>query len=158
MDKRGQAATEFLLTHGWAFMCILAAVAALAYFGVLQPDRYMPERCAFPAGMDCIDKAVVNTETDQVTFALKNNVGSPVNITGVDVSLVKNCGGVARWRVDDLAWGETARIDHEQGFIVTVECTKDITAGKFYEEVVVTYRNTDTGLSHPAVGEIRARA
>lgn len=34
-SRRGQAAMEFLMTYGWAILVVLAAVAALAYFGVL---------------------------------------------------------------------------------------------------------------------------
>ena len=41
--RKGQAALEFLMTYGWAILVVLAAIAALAYFGVLSPDRFLPE-------------------------------------------------------------------------------------------------------------------
>ena len=40
--KKGQAAMEFLMTYGWAILVVLAAIAALAYFGVLSPARFLP--------------------------------------------------------------------------------------------------------------------
>ena len=43
--KKGQAAMEFLMTYGWAILVVLVAIGALAYFGVLSPDRFLPERC-----------------------------------------------------------------------------------------------------------------
>ena len=36
--KKSQAAMEFLMTYGWAILVVLAAIAALAYFGVLNPE------------------------------------------------------------------------------------------------------------------------
>lgn len=36
-NRKGQAAMEFLMTYGWAILVVLAAIGALAYFGVLSP-------------------------------------------------------------------------------------------------------------------------
>ena len=55
MRKKAQAAMEFLMTYGWAILVVLAAIAALAYFGVLSPDRFLPSKCVFPSGFGCID-------------------------------------------------------------------------------------------------------
>jgi len=41
-SKKGQEAMEFLMTYGWAILVVLLAIAALAYFGVLNPERYLP--------------------------------------------------------------------------------------------------------------------
>ena len=49
-SKRAQAAMEFLMTYGWAILVVLAAIGALAYFGVLSPDRFLPEKCTLPSG------------------------------------------------------------------------------------------------------------
>ena len=38
--KKGQAAIEFLMTWGWAVLVVLIAIGALAYFGVLSPDKF----------------------------------------------------------------------------------------------------------------------
>lgn len=40
MNKNGQTATEFLLKYGWAIFVIGVTIAALAYFGVLDPHQY----------------------------------------------------------------------------------------------------------------------
>lgn len=39
-DKRGQAAMEYLMTYGWSILIVLIAVAALFYFGVLDPEQF----------------------------------------------------------------------------------------------------------------------
>jgi len=55
--KRSQAAMEFLMTYGWAILVVLAAIVALAYFGVLNPARFIPETCTLPStsGLACLD-------------------------------------------------------------------------------------------------------
>jgi len=49
MFKRAQAAMEFLMTYGWAILVVLAAIGALAYFGVLSPGNLLPHKCEFSA-------------------------------------------------------------------------------------------------------------
>ena len=43
--KKAQAALEFLMTYGWAILVVLAAIGALAYFGVLSPSNFLPSKC-----------------------------------------------------------------------------------------------------------------
>ncbi len=64
--KKGQAALEFLMTYGWAILVVLAAVGALAYFGVLSPGKFLPEKCITtnPAISCAGGKAVINPEAN----------------------------------------------------------------------------------------------
>jgi hypothetical protein len=48
---------EFLMTYGWAILVVIAAIAALAYFGVLSPDKMLPERTTFQAPLPSVDNA-----------------------------------------------------------------------------------------------------
>jgi len=77
--KKAQAAMEFLMTYGWAILVVLVAIGALAYFGVLNPQRFLPDSCQGPAGFDCIDKAQVDASgaagTDYIEIIAKNNIG-----------------------------------------------------------------------------------
>ena len=54
-SQRGQAALEFLTTYGWAFLVILVVIGALAYFGVLDPSKFVPERCTMQQEFTCKD-------------------------------------------------------------------------------------------------------
>ncbi|MBD3163915.1 hypothetical protein GF323_01835 [Candidatus Woesearchaeota archaeon] len=84
--KRAQAAMEFLMTYGWAILVVLVAIGALAYFGVLSPERFLPERCDGPAGLTCLDKATViagdaaTAGEAYLEIAMKNNLGYPILI------------------------------------------------------------------------------
>ncbi|MBU1202009.1 MAG: hypothetical protein KJ583_06015 [Nanoarchaeota archaeon] len=71
MNKKGQAALEFLTTYGWAFLVILIMIGALSYFGVLNPTKYVPESCTFASPFQC-DDAVIMTNGD-VTMKFRNN-------------------------------------------------------------------------------------
>ena len=86
-SKRGQAAMEFLMTYGWAILVVLAAIGALAYFGVLSPDRFLPEKCTMPSGIACLD---FTQSGDTVTLSVQNAAG--FDMSGVVVNLEDDTG------------------------------------------------------------------
>jgi len=94
--KKGQAAMEFLMTYGWAILVVLAAIGALAYFGVLSPNKLLPERTQFQAPLANADIAEIsiNTVTDVITveIAFRNNVGYGINVTNGTGSITDLCG------------------------------------------------------------------
>ncbi|MDD9953828.1 MAG: hypothetical protein OXR66_05830 [Candidatus Woesearchaeota archaeon] len=94
--KRGQAALEFIMTYGWAILAVLAAIAALAYFGVLNPGKYVPDKCLFKTGITCTDFLITETSGTEVTvqFTMQNDMGEAITIDAVsDVQAeIKNNG------------------------------------------------------------------
>ena len=80
VNKRGQAAMEFLMTYGWAIMVVLVAISALAYFGVLSPDKFLPNKCFLEAGIGCTDFKV---QEDSVTLVLQNGKGEDITISEI---------------------------------------------------------------------------
>jgi len=83
MNKKAQAATEFLMTYGWAILVVGVAIAALAYFGVLSPSRFLPNKCTMPSGVACIDYKVDATD---VTMILQNSLGYTINVTSINLA------------------------------------------------------------------------
>lgn len=53
--KRGQVALEFLTTYGWAILVLLVAIGVLGQFGVLSPDRLLPDNCDMGVNFRCHD-------------------------------------------------------------------------------------------------------
>ena len=88
MDKRSQAALEFLTTYAWAFLVIIIMITSLAYFGVLKPSKILPSRCNFGTELRCIDYAITYGTGSDGTFKLrlKNSVGEPITVTAFTVS------------------------------------------------------------------------
>jgi len=154
MNKKGQAAMEFLMTYGWAILVVIAAIAALAYFGVLDPSRLLPEKCEFPAGLDCVDKPSIDTDASTVQMAMKNNIGFSMEILDVSTSSSMSGCELGNWSTNDA----DNIVPNNAGFILTLVCNNTISSGKFDETVTVQYNNTETGLIHNAVGVLRGKA
>ena len=85
MNRKGQAAIEFLLTYGWAILIVLAAVSSSVYFGVLKSDRFLPEICVMPpsSGLFCED---FSSSPGIILLRIKNNNPESINITSASVS------------------------------------------------------------------------
>lgn len=73
MNKKAQAAMEFLMTYGWAILVVLIAIGALAYFGVLSPDKLLPDKCTIGtgSGLYC-EEFTSSASADTVTLRVKN--------------------------------------------------------------------------------------
>ncbi|MFP4111670.1 MAG: hypothetical protein ACLFPQ_06660 [Candidatus Woesearchaeota archaeon] len=84
--KKGQSALEFLTTYGWAFLVALIMIGALAYFGVLNPSRYLPERCNFGSEVTCSDFILDASGEDRVILRLTNNIGETVRVGEVNLT------------------------------------------------------------------------
>ena len=88
MNKRGQAAMEFLMTYGWAILVVLIAIGALAYFGVLNPEKFVQDRCVItPIQLKCSDyNAVESAGTTTVTFRIKNDLPDDIDIDTIAIT------------------------------------------------------------------------
>jgi hypothetical protein len=66
-NKKSQQAMEFLMTYGWSILVVLVAIGALAYFGVLDPKQFVPNRCIC-SGTDGYEKLVDAETIDGVSY------------------------------------------------------------------------------------------
>ena len=140
MYKKGQAAMEFLMTYGWAILVVLAAIGALAYFGVLSPDRFLPEKCTLPAGIACLDFRYTGTA---IEMAIQN--GGGFDMTNVSVAVDgTGCTGTDSTTQTTLTNGQQATY--------SIACTPS--SGKFKGTVTISYVNQETSMAHDKVGEI----
>ncbi|MBR9692197.1 hypothetical protein GOV06_05430 [Candidatus Woesearchaeota archaeon] len=140
MYKKGQAAMEFLMTYGWAILVVLAAIAALAYFGVLSPDRFLPEKCTMPSGIACIDFRYSGTA---IEMAIQNGAG--FDMTGISVAVNgTGCNAADNSTQTTLTNGQQA----------TYSVTCSPASGKFKGDVTFAYTNQATSMAHTKVGEI----
>ena len=93
MKKKSQVALEFLTTYGWAFLVVLVMIGALAYFGVLDPSNFLPEKCIFGAGIGCIEYAGFAGPTGNISARLVNGFGYAITIEDVTATVTGE-GGV----------------------------------------------------------------
>ncbi|MEA3514232.1 MAG: hypothetical protein U9R34_02050 [Nanoarchaeota archaeon] len=145
MTKKGQAAMEFLMTYGWAILVVLAAIAALAYFGVLSPDRFLPNKCTLPSGMACLDFTVV--DTGAVSIVMQNSLG--FEMRNAQASIV----------VDNETCTSTNTMNMTNGAKDTFTftgCTNIVgqEGSKLNADLKIAYTNAASGLSHVASGSL----
>ena len=136
-SRKAQAALEFLMTYGWAILVVLVAIGALAYFGVLSPDQFLPNKCTLQAGVACLDHKATATG---VTVVIQNSMG--YDLANVSVTAT-GCGTV---NGTSLANGDKATY--------TIGC--NLTGSKYSGDLDFAYTNTDTGLSKTNKGTITA--
>lgn len=162
MFKKGQAAMEFLMTYGWAILVVLAAIGALAYFGVLSPEKMVPERTTFTAPFPSSESAVVTGNTVQV--ALTNNFGQKVEIlnTNASASAVGDCTGpvnVSVVRIGSTANPTNLNVSNGETFILEWVCgdfNGKTSGDRFDTDLTFQYR-TPSGLEHPHTGSVNGK-
>ena len=139
MRNKGQAAMEFLMTYGWAILVVLAAIAALAYFGVLAPSKFLPEKCTLPSGVACIDSSGTAAG---FTFVIKNANG--FDMSNITINVEGTGCTAAATGLAELANNEQATY--------TVSCAP--AKGQFSGTLSVSYVRTDTGVPHTVSGDL----
>ncbi len=172
MKKKAQAAMEFLMTYGWAILVVLVVIGALAYFGVLNPQNLLPEKCTLPMGLYCKDHRI-DGANDKISFRLENGMGSGIMIRSINISgdVLTGCdtddmtggsyNGITGWH---LANGDSGT--------VTITCSTAIPkfSGKTKGDIAIKYcsdtpgggtpteRNTNCGkFIHTIEGDLLAR-
>ncbi len=145
--KKAQAAMEFLMTYGWAILVVLLAIAALAYFGVLNPGKYLPSSCTFPQGLGCVE-SMVDSSSNNVTLVIQNGMGQSLN--SLNISVGGDCVG---WTAGDgtLSDGEKE--------LFNIHCTTPdglVQDSKFKEDITIQYLS-ENDLSRTIRGTISTR-
>ncbi len=168
--KKAQAAMEFLMTYGWAILVVLAAIGALAYFGVLNPN--LGDKCDLGSGAECIDKAVITAGSGtsaSIEFVARNTQNSKLeDITisnfagdceGMDDSESTDDGtdpGVTvededgNYVQDSYAGASTGKWDNGEKATITIPGLAGVTVdeGQFKCEFDMGYTSVDSGLTH----------
>lgn len=135
--KKAQAAMEFLMTYGWAILVVLAAIGALAYFGVLSPDKFLPEKCTLPPGLACLDAKVTQTNVEMI---VQNSMGKDLTVNSISVG---NCTEAIGQDFDN----------GDQGTFI-VSCNTGEIGSKFKEDITIDYTSKVTGMQKNAIGII----
>ena len=139
-SRASQAALEFLMTYGWAILVVLVAVGALAYFGVLSPDKFLPAKCTLQSGIACIDHKATAT---QLILRVQNSLGYDITVDAVKAFQCTALGSQGT-----LANGAPATY--------TLTACNNLGA-KYNGQVNITYTVTETGIQHNNVGQVTTR-
>ncbi len=151
--SKGQAAMEFLMTYGWAILVVLAAIGALAYFGVLNPQSFLPDTYIIGQGFN---GGQFKASTNDIQFEFINNLGTDTksvswsfNTTGgSDVEC--NAGGSISGGLDN---GERANVNVSSNGCGSIDANP---GERVRAEIAIDYTKTGQDLSHRVTGEMNA--
>ena len=146
---KAQAAMEFLMTYGWAILVVLAAIAALAYFGVLSPDKFLPAKCTLSSGIACVDHKATSA---QVQVVIQNSLGYDIDQICVKAS---GCGTYPAGASCGASSTETLANGAKNTYTVT--CGSALSGSKYNAQLNFSYRVTETQITHNNVGQITTR-
>jgi hypothetical protein len=166
--KKSQAAMEFLMTYGWALLVVIIVIAALAFFGLLNPSRFLPEKCEIAPGLTCVDyqATAVTNGSGNFTILLNNGVGQNIEVeyinftssTPTNTTATNVCG----WNFsgNGLAIGESVTQNFSafaNSSTTQTQCLSGITPNsRFRSDVIIKYWTTVEGtrIAHVKKGYI----
>jgi len=147
--KRSQVALEFLVTYGWAILASMIAIGALAYFGISNPAKTLPDKCLFSNEVVCSDYIVI--APDQLKIKLVNGMGQTVYNPGAVV--INASGDSNQCNINPSAPSDWAPDD-----ILDMTCTvvgsQFIQKDKVKIKLIVNYSKTPSGYNQIASGEL----
>ena len=128
---------EFLMTYGWAILVVLIAISALAYFGVLNPARFLPESCTLVPGLSCVDHKVTD---ESIALVIQNGMGQDLG------NFTVNAG------CDDASDQQTFSDASQVQFDIT-GCENGDAGARFKNDITITFKS-EAGLTHTEKGQL----
>lgn len=156
--KKAQAAMEFLMTYGWAILVVLAAIGALAYFGVLSPSKLLPSKCVLSPGFNFGDCKATNAVAAPGFFmTLFNGLGEDAKDVSVMINSTAGSGVPCNKQIDvtenPLGNGATST---NLTFCTTEFGTANV-GERFDADVSIFYTKSGETLSHTVTGKIQIK-
>ncbi len=149
-SRKGQAAMEFLMTYGWAILVVLGAIGALAYFGVLNPTKFLPEKCIMETGFTCISSKV---EPDKITLILSNGIGKNIDVYSISVKTPQTTCTANFDPVNNIVTGEQAVLNWSG-------CANGLVGESFKASVQLSYTERNPGgyvINKTALGDLAVK-
>ena len=137
--KKSQAAMEFLMTYGWAIIVVIAAIGALAYFGVLKPEQFIPEKCviASTSGLYCEDFTA--DDLNDITIRIKNVADKSAAINSIIIAT--GISGIGKTVCTSSGSASIAK-DSSADFAIGTGC--DLESGdKIKGNIIINYQRDD---------------
>jgi hypothetical protein len=106
-------------------MLILLCIGALVYFGLLSPNKLVPDKCIASVGFNCIDSALSYSSQDSLVILATANKGNKISITNLSVNVkgaeMAVLGGCGIYDADGVQISMPAEIQNTAKFMI--KCT-----------------------------------
>lgn len=136
MEKRGQAAMEFLMTYGWAILAAIIAIAVLAYFGVFNPGRYTSETCALSPPFTCGEDSLVDDSANDLELIVRNGGDDDAIVTNIKVT---NCNAAGTDYDPAVPAESLVGSGTDKTFSITCDDVDLVTGASFRGNIDITY-------------------
>jgi len=154
MYKKAQAAMEFLMTYGWAILVVLVAVGALAYFGVLNPGKFLPSSCTIGPGLSCGE---FKASTSNVVIYVRNGLGKSINVSFYNLTTVGSSQSCTA-NITNVALAPSVILADGAQNSFTFACSSMGSVGdRFKATQTIMYTASGESLSHTMTGDITTK-
>ena len=153
-NKKAQAAMEFLMTYGWAILVVLIAISALAYFGVLNPSRFLPESCTLVPGLSCVDFKVSDND---ITLVIQNGMGTDLADFSVTIADDDQCKHIGNWTCDGTNCSSPSFLlkDSEDVLLFCNNTGHGLASeARYKKDISISYKKGSDGLTHTDLGQL----
>lgn len=148
MKKRGQSSFEFLTTYGWAFLVLMIMIGALTSFGVLDVEKFLPEKCSFPPDIICEDYQI-RGDTDEAKVKLRHNFGEEIILENLECEFDNG-------NTDTVPFGEVWKPKISKNATCQPSSKNFFPGTKEKIIITITYKLDQTGYDHHVEGELYA--
>ena len=137
MQKKGQAAMEFLMTYGWAILAAIVVIGALGtyfYFNAGGTDSAFVGPPLYAVAS--------NVQTSQVNLELKNNGADDITVTELGIT---NCA---------VNSSLTVALTSGNQIVIPVDCSTGSAGDAFKGDVTIKYTKSGSTLELTSSGSI----
>lgn len=164
-NRRGQQAMEYMVTYGWAFVVIIVTIGAFAYFGLLNPEKYLPNRCDFGLQLKCVDYLFEDNQPNNgfVYLRFQNTFGEDIRI--IDVTTAEGEGTYCfdeggTLKCDEVLPILDGEVNEALPIVLDLDSQEDyvlVSKDKMLVPIIVTFSRDENGApQHQVIGEVFA--
>jgi len=131
------------MTYGWGILAVVAAISALAYFGVVRPMQFVPERCMiYTAGITCLDYAA---HPDDITLLLSNSGLEVVDITHIKIGTCES------------DWNYTMLNDGNKKDFTLTGCDNGAQGSVYKGDIIINYIDRSSSFAKKIEGTLTTK-
>lgn len=150
MERRGQAAMEFLMTYGWAILAAIIVIAVLAIY--FRPSSLTPKQAVVSAPFYAVATSV---NTTSVLLELRNNGGESYNNVNVSITPTQptgiSCDGTGTGGSDPFVIGT---MPAGQTNVSAFTCTTMTAGATFQANIKIDYYRTGSSILQSSTGTL----
>ncbi len=84
---RGQAASEYLVTYGWAIFLLTVVIGVIVSSGVFTPTNIISEECYLGTSLSCVFQLYKNEDDLKLVMNVTNGFGYKIGVYNITIKL-----------------------------------------------------------------------